>query len=198
MEIWLKQDKKELRLPILPANIQNNGEQDNKTETVNKTGEVNLLGLDKLDTIPLSAHFPQNPMYYDQYAGYPSPKECVDLVEKMKKGGVITLIITPYINRQATIEKFNWGLQDGTGDIYYTIETKRYRKPTTTKKGKKSSGRTTKKTKKVTVKVKKGDTWAKLAKKYTGSSKNAKKIKKANKMTNKKKPPVGKRIVIPA
>lgn len=198
MEIWLKQDKKELRLPILPANIQNDGEQDNKTETVNKTGEVNLLGLDKLDTIPLSAHFPQNPMYYDQYAGYPSPKECVDLVEKMKKGGVITLIITPYINRQATIEKFNWGLQDGTGDIYYTIETKRYRKPTTTKKGKKSSGRTTKKTKKVTVKVKKGDTWAKLAKKYTGSSKNAKKIKKANKMTNKKKPPVGKRIVIPA
>lgn len=198
MEIWLKQDKKELRLPILPANIQNDGEQDNKTETVNKTGEVNLLGLDKLDAIPLSAHFPQNPMYYDQYAGYPSPKECVDLVEKMKKGGVITLIITPYINRQATIEKFNWGLQDGTGDIYYTIETKRYRKPTTTKKGKKSSGRTTKKTKKVTVKVKKGDTWAKLAKKYTGSSKNAKKIKKANKMTNKKKPPVGKRIVIPA
>lgn len=198
MEIWLKQDKKELRLPILPENIQNEGEQDNKTETVNKTGEVNLLGLDKLDTIPISAHFPQNPMYYDQYAGYPSTKECVDLVEKMKKGGVITLIITPYINRQATIEKFSWGLQDGTGDIYYTIETKRYRKPTTTKNGKKSSGRATKKTKKVTVKVKKGDTWAKLAKKYTGSSKNAKKIKKANKMTNKKKPPVGKRIVIPA
>ena len=53
------------------------------------------------------------------------------------------------------------------------------------------------KPKKRTVTVKKGDTWAKLAKKYTGSSKNAKKIKKANKMTNKKKPPVGKRIVIP-
>ena len=50
---------------------------------------------------------------------------------------------------------------------------------------------------KKTVTVKKGDTWAKLAKKYTGSSKNAKKIQKANKMTNKKKPPVGKRIVIP-
>lgn len=194
MEIWLKQGKEELRLPILPANLQNEGEQDNKTETVNKTGEVNLLGLDKLDTIPLSAHFPQYPMYYDQCTGYPKPKKCVEIIEKMKKGGVIRLIITPYINRQATIERFSWSLQDGTGDIYYTIETKKYRKPTTSK----SSGRTTKKTKKRTVTVKKGDTWAKLAKKYTGSSKNAKKIKKANKMTNKKKPPVGKRIVIPA
>ena len=193
MEIWLKQGKKTLRLPILPAELQNEGEQDNKTETVNKTGEVNLLGLDKLDTIPLSAHFPDQPMYYDQYAGYPSPKECVDLVEEMKQGGVITLLITPYINRQATIEKFSWGLKDGTGDIYYTIETKRYRKPTTSK----GSGRSTKKATKKTVTVKKDDTWAKLAKKYTGSSKNAKKIQKANKMTNKKKPPVGKRIVIP-
>ena len=52
MEIWLKQGEKELRLPILPADLQNEGAQDNKTEMVNKTGEVNLLGLDKLDTIP--------------------------------------------------------------------------------------------------------------------------------------------------
>ena len=63
MEIWLKQGKKALRLPILPAELQNEGEQDNKTETVNKTGEVNLLGLDKLDTIPLSAHFPDQPRF---------------------------------------------------------------------------------------------------------------------------------------
>ena len=196
MEIWLKQGKTELRLPILPSSWENAGGQDNKTETVNKTGEVNLLGLDKLDTLSISAHFPDKPMYYDQYTGYPKPQKCVEMIEKMKKNGVVTLIITPYINTQATIESFSWGFKDDdkTGDIHYTIETKRYRK-TTTKKGSKKQ---TKKTKKKNVKVKKGDTWAKLAKKYTGSSKNAKKIKKANKMTNKKKPPVGKRIVIPA
>lgn len=196
MEIWFKQGKKELRLPILPASWENAGGQDNKTESVNKTGEVNLLGLDKLDTLTISAHFPDKPMYYDQYAGYPNPKKCVDIIEKMKKNGVVTLIITPYINRQATIENFTCGFKDDdkTGDIYYTIDTMRYRKPTTQK----GSGRQTKKAKKRTVVVKKGDTWAKLAKKYTGSSKNAKKIKKANKMTNKKKPPTGKRIVIPA
>lgn len=193
MEIWLKQDKLKLRLPILPAELENQGAQDNKTENVNKVGEVNLLGLDKLDTLPISAHFPADPMYYDQYSDYPTPIECVRMVEEMKKGGVITLLITPYINRKATIESFNWKLKDGTGDIYYTIETKQYRTHTTTSP---TSKRPTKKAKKTTVTVKKGDTWPKLAKKYTGSSKNAKKIQKQNKMLNKKVPPVGKKVVI--
>ena len=196
MEIWFKQGKKELRLPILPAGFENAGGQDNRTENVNKVGETNLLGLDKLDTLPISAHFPENPMYYDQYAGYPSPIDCVNMIEEMKQNGVVTLLITPYINRQATIESFTWGFKDDdhTGDIYYTIETKRYREPKTSK----GNGRPTKKPKQKTVTVKKGDTWAKLAKKYTGSSMNAKKIQKKNKRPNKKKPPVGKKIVIPA
>ena len=196
MEIWLKQGKTELRLPILPAELEESGAQDNKTENVNALGEVNLLGLKKLETIPISAHFPKNPMYYDQYSGYPAPKKCVEKVKKMKEGGVIRFLVTPLINYEATIESFSWKEQDGTGDIYYTMEIKRYEPPKVS--GNKSNGRSTKKATAKTVTVKKGDTWSKLAKKYTGSSKNAKKIQKANKMTNKKKPPVGKKIKIPA
>ena len=109
-------------------------------------------------------------------------------VKKMKKNGVIRFIVTPYINEEATIESFEWGEQDATGDVYYTIQIKKYRRPT--------KKRGTKKAKKTVVTVKKGDTWAKLAKKYTGSSKNAKKIAKQNKMANKKKPPVGKKVTI--
>ena len=194
MEIWLKQDKLKLRLPILPAEFSNEGSQDNQTENVNKIGEVNLLGLDNLETLTLSAHFPNKKMYYDQYSNYPKPIECVKLVEQMKKGGVITLLITPYINRKATIESFTWTINDSTGDIYYEIETKSYKVLTTTTT--KKQVRAEKTPKKITVVVKKGDTWAKLAKKYTGSSKNAKKIQKQNKMLNKKKPPVGKKVVI--
>ena len=188
MEIWLKQGKTALRLPILPQEVSESGEQDNKTEIVNALGEVNLLGLSKLETVPLSAHFPKEKMYYDQYSNYPSPDECVETIKKMKEKGVIRLIITPLINYEATIENFEWKEQDGTGDIYYTMEIKKYRRP--------GKSRSTKKAEKKTVTVKKGDTWAKLAKKYTGSSKNAKKIAKANKMSNKKKPPVGKKVVI--
>ena len=69
MEIWLKQGKKQLRLPILPQEVGESGEQDNKTEIVNALGEVNLLGLPKLETVSLEAHFPEKPMYYDQYSG---------------------------------------------------------------------------------------------------------------------------------
>lgn len=188
MEIWLKQGVKKLRLPILPAEVGQNGEQDNKTETVNDLGEINLLGLSKLENVQLEAHFPREPMYYDQYSGYKKPEECVDMIEEMKISGVIRLMITPLINYEATIEQFEWKYKDGSGDIYYSIQIKRYRRP-----GKK---RSTKKAKKVTVMVKKGDTWARLAKKHTGTSKNAKKIAKQNGMANRKKPPVGKKVMI--
>lgn len=188
MEIWLKQGKKELQLPILPGEVGQSSEQDNKTEIVNALGEVNLLGLPKLEIVQLDAHFPKEAMYYDQYSGYPAPENCVKMIEEMKQNGVIRFIVTPLINYEATIEQFEWKYKDGTEDIYYTVQIKRYRRPV--------KKRSTKKAKKVTVTVKKGDTWAKLAKKYTGSSKNAKKIAKQNKMANKKKPPVGKKVTI--
>ena len=120
-----------------------------------------------------------------------SPEESVKLIKRMKKGGVIRLVMTApaLINYEATIETFEWKEQDGTGDIYYTMEIKRYRRPTKKRSTKKATAKT--------VTAKAGDTWKGLAKKYTGSSKNAKKIQKANKMTNKKTPPVGKKITIP-
>lgn len=188
MEIWLKQGKKKLRLPILPQEVGQSSEQDNKTETVNALGEVNLLGLPKLEEVSLESHFPKEHMYYDQYSNYPSPERCVKMVEEMKQNGVIRFLVTPLINYEATIERFEYKQKDGTGDIHYTMQIKRYRRPV--------KKRSTKKAKKVTVTVKKGDTWAKLAKKYTGSSKNAKKIAKQNKMANRKKPPVGKKVTI--
>lgn len=192
MEIWLKQGNLNFRLPILPSEFGATGEQDNKTETVNALGEVNLLGLKKLETIPISAHFPVNPMYYDQYSGYPVPADCVSIIDEMKANGVVRLVATGLMNCEVTIESFDWKEQDGTGDIYYTMELKRYRRPK-----KKRSSNVQRIESYTSVTVKKGDTWKGLAKKHTGTSKNAKKIKKANKMMNKKKPPIGKRVVIP-
>lgn len=190
MEIWLKQGKKKLRLPVLPQEVGAAGEQDNKTEIVNALGEVNLLGKPKLQTVTLEAHFPRREMYYDQYSGYPTPKKCVKLIEKMKKKGVVRLIITPVINYEATIEQFEWKYKDGTKDIYYTMQLKQYRRPV--------KKRNTQRAKKRRVIVQKDDTWAKLAKKHTGSSKKAKEIAKINNMKNRKKPPVGKSILIEA
>lgn len=189
MEIWLKQEEKELRLPILPDEMSGNIESNNTMENVNAKGEVTLLGIPNLETYSWSAHFPGLPNSYDQYTGYPTPAECVELIKNMEKKGVVQLIITPYIDTKATIERFDWTMKGAAGDIYYTIDLKQYRVLT--------AKRTKKAVKKRTVVVKKGDTWASLAKKYTGSSKNAGKIKKANSMQNKKKPPVGKKVTIP-
>lgn len=188
MEIWLKQEKSRLRLPVLPEEVGAGGEQDNRTETVNALGEVNLLGLPKLKTFTLEAHFPADDVYYAQYSGYPSPKKCVKKIEKMKKGGVVRLIITPLVNCEATIESFEWKEKDGTGDIYYTIALKEYRRPT--------KKRSAKKVKDTAVTAKKGDTWAKLSKKYTGTSKNAEKIAKFNDMGKGDLIKIGKKVMI--
>ena len=86
MEIWLKQGKKQLRLPILPQEVGESGEQDNKTEIVNALGEVNLLGLPKLETVSLEAHFPEKPMYYDQYSGtFPRKAHVLRPVQRLSK-----------------------------------------------------------------------------------------------------------------
>ena len=188
MDIWLKQGGLELRLPILPREVGGTREQDNKTEIVNALGEVNLLGLPKLETVTLEAHFPKRAMYYDQYSGYPSPKKCVKMIEEMKKKGIVRFIVVPMINYEATIEQFEWKYVDGTGDIYYILQMRQYRRAV--------RKRDAKKVKKKSVTVKLDDTWAKLAKKYTGSSANARRIAKDNNMGNCKKPPIGKRIVI--
>ena len=46
----------------------------------------------------------------------------------MKRAGTVKLIITGTpINFRCTIESFEWGEEDGTGDITYTLTLKEYR-----------------------------------------------------------------------
>ena len=51
----------------------------------------------------------------------------VKKVEKMKRAGSVKLIITGVLSMKVTIESFEWGENDGTGDISYTLSMKEYR-----------------------------------------------------------------------
>ena len=51
----------------------------------------------------------------------------VKKVEKMKRAGSVKLIITGILSMKVTIESFEWGENDGTGDISYTLSMKEYR-----------------------------------------------------------------------
>lgn len=127
LQIWLKGGGSRIRIPVVPAEYTVTSEQDNTSVTVCNLGEVTLRGKRKLQQISFSIFFPRQ---YD--SGYcdvrsKSPITMVKKVEKMKRAGSVKLIITGVLSMKVTIESFEWGENDGTGDISYTLSMKEYR-----------------------------------------------------------------------
>lgn len=196
MEIWIKQGSLRLRLPVLPESYELSSAQNNTSVTVNSIGEVNLLGKRNLREISFASFFPKQ--HYEFCQCKPKkPMEYVREIERMKKSGVVRLIITGKYNKASTIENFTWGQNDGTGDISFSLEFKEYVKPQlkqkkkktavskTTRKVKPSDGkRLSKSVKTTTYTVKKGDTLSQIAKKLTGSSSNYRAIANQNNIKN--------------
>lgn len=127
LQIWLKGGGSRIRIPVVPAEYTVTSEQDNTSVTVCNLGEVTLRGKRKLQQISFSSFFPR---HYD--SGYcdvrsKSPITMVKKIEKMKRSGSVKLIITGVLSMKVTIESFEWGENDGTGDISYTLSMKEYR-----------------------------------------------------------------------
>jgi len=192
LEIWLKQGKKNFRFAVLPSEYELTSESNNTQVIVNSLGEINLLGKRKLKNISFSSFFPKQKYSFCKYTTFPTPKESVKLIEKMKNKGVLRLAMTGTpVNMDCTIESFVWGENDGTKDINFTLEFKEYRKVKvkTTKKKEKvtkkvtpaATQRAAKEVKSTTYTVVKGDNLSKIAKKLTGSSANWQAIYNQNK-----------------
>ena len=183
MEIWLKQEKTKFRFAVLPSGYEVTSESGNTQVNINSLGEINLLGKRKLKDISFSSFFPKQIYDFCEYTTFPSPRESVKIIEKMKNNGVMHLTMTgTQVNMDCTIESFVWGENDGTRDIHFTLEFKEYRKvkvksklkrecvtnkiiPTTTKRVSKSVRNTI-------YTIERGDDLCKIAKKITGSSAN--------------------------
>lgn len=192
MEIWLKQGKVKFRIAVLPPEYEVTSESNNTQVVIHSLGEINLLGKRKLKNISFSSFFPKREYSFCEYSPFPSPKESVKIVEKMKNNGVLHLTITgTKVNMDCTIESFTWGENDGTKDINFTLEFKEYRKVKIKEKKKKekvtkkvvpaTTQRTTKEIKSTTYTVVSGDNLSKIAKKLTGSSANWQAIYNQNK-----------------
>lgn len=123
MEIWLKGSKK-LRLPVLPESYSVTEDQQVEIVNVNALGDIDLGGNRGLESISLSSFFPrQYDAGYCEYRNLKSPKECVEIIKTLKREGVIRLIITgTRIRTQVRITSFEYSENDGTGDVFYSIE----------------------------------------------------------------------------
>ncbi len=182
MQIWLKGGGNRVRIPVLPSEYTVTSEQDNTSVTVCNLGEVTLRGKRKLRQVTFSSFFPKqyDPGYCDVRSK--NPVNLVKKIESMKQAGSVKLIITGVLSMKVTIEAFEWGENDRTGDIAYTLTMKEYRTvsiPASTLEkvapvqpnDSSSSGREqpdTTSTQSYTVKS--GDTLSGIARKMTGST----------------------------
>lgn len=197
MNFWLKHnDNEKFKLPVTPESFEVKVAQKNKTVSIISLGEINLLGKTGLRSISLSSFFPAQDYNFSKNGDRLDPEEYVEQIESWRKANdLVRFIIKDVVNIQCSIESFSWGMQDGTKDIYYTIDLKEYRTVSAKK-------RNTKKIKASTYKIKKGDTLSKIAKKCYGKNTAdlRNKIYNANKkiIKSKTKLPKGKKIKIPA
>ena len=195
MDFYLSYNNNEeqLRLPVTPSDFELSQRNNNTVININALGEINLIGKKGLASISLSSFFPAQEYYFCKYTGVPKPYECVKMIQKWRDSGrPIRLIITgTSINYAMTIENFIFSEQDGTRDVYFTLELREYVftkqvKPTkvTTPNGTQVTVPATKREAKPIpskYKAQKGDNMYTVAKKTTGSMSNAKAIAKTNK-----------------
>jgi len=209
MEIWLKHSASDqILLPVTPEEFHITEKSENTTVVVNSLGEINLLGKRGLKEGSISSFFPNQD--YPFANGDDDPYDYVEKILKWKESGTtVRLLIGGDTNILVAIETFEYGEQDGSGDVYYTLTFKEYReielkkKPKKKKKKNKKSKKKKRKSKSKksskSYKTKKGDTLRKIAKKHYGDSSKYKKIYNANKgkLKNAQTVPAGVTLKIP-
>jgi len=190
MEFWLKQGEEALQLPVKPSEFNVTVAHRNTVVNVIQLGDINLMGKTGLREIALSSFFPDKDYHFSNNFGRKQPIAYVNQLEGWRKSGKpIRVIITDLLNMEATIESFAWGERDATGDIYYTLALKEYKKiktksATNTVATGQSTTRETKATESSSGKtytVKQGDCLWSIAKRFYGNGALYTKIYNANK-----------------
>lgn len=135
MEFWLQMENDEkFQLPVKPSDFTVSVSHRNTVVNVIQTGDINLMGKTGLREISLSSFFPAKDYNFSNNSGRKEPIAYVEKIEGWRNSGSpVRVIITGVLNMEATIEGFSYGEQDATGDIYYTLNLKEYKKIKTKK-----------------------------------------------------------------
>lgn len=198
MEIYLGTDDDKIRFPVVPPSIGVNRSNSIDTQSVLKLGEVPIFNGTSLKTIELTSFFPNQEYSFCDYTGFMKPYEFSDKIQKwMYEGKPLRVIVTDSpTNMQCLIQQFDTVEQDGTRDLYFTLNLLEYRPvevPSLNNSNTNSNSNNTQNASRPsetnnnsnnqqkTHKVVKGDTLYDIAKKYYGNGNLYTKIKEANK-----------------
>ena len=129
MEIYLGTDDDKIRFPVVPSSIGVNRSNNIDTQSVIKLGEVPIFNGTSLKTIELTSFFPNQEYSFCDYTGFMKPYEFSDKIQKwMYEGKPLRIIVTDSpTNMQCLIQQFDTVEQDGTRDLYFTLNLLEYR-----------------------------------------------------------------------
>ena len=201
MDIYITnlETKEDLRIPMLPTEV--NGTIANKFATYNilKNGEVRIPRGTSLDTYTWSAYFPGKKRKNDPYIrGWTSPKKCDTFMRhlKAKNGKPVKarlLVTETHINLDVYLQSYTPTETGGYGDIKYSVTFIRAKKVTVKKSAKVAqplqntpaagAPERTSPPAAQTYTVVKGDCLWKIAQKFYGAGAQYTKIYEANKGT---------------
>ena len=199
MEIYLGTDNDKIRFPVVPSSIGVNRSNNIDTQAVIKLGEVPIFNGTSLKTIELTSFFPNQEYSFCDYTGFMKPYEFSDKIQKwMYEGKPLRIIVTDSpTNMQCLIQQFDTVEQDGTRDLYFTLNLIEYRPievPDLSNNNQSSSSNNSQNTSRPSEnndssnsnqqkihKVVKGDSLWAIAQKYYGKGSLYPKIKEANK-----------------
>lgn len=125
MDIFLSINNREqvIQLPVVPSEFKISSPMNNETFTTINQGDLKMIGQRGLKSLTIESFFPAKDYPFlrsREYFGW----QYVDIIEAWIDRRVpIRLIATNTpINMAMTIENFEYGPQDGSGDIYYSLQ----------------------------------------------------------------------------
>ena len=129
MEIYLGTDNDKIRFPVVPSSIGVNRSNNIDTQSVLKLGEVPIFNGTSLKTIELTSFFPNQEYSFCDYTGFMKPYEFSEKIQKwMYEGKPLRIIVTDSpTNMQCLIQQFDTVEQDGTRDLYFTLNLLEYK-----------------------------------------------------------------------
>ncbi|UPW82723.1 hypothetical protein [Lysinibacillus sp. Ag94] len=124
MDIFLStMDRKQIiQLPIVPSEFKIPSPVNNETFTTINQGDIKAIGRRGLKSLPIETFFPSKVYPFSRdttYFGW----EYVEIIESWidKRFPIRVVISGTPINVLMTIDNFEYGLQDGSGDVYYSL-----------------------------------------------------------------------------
>ena len=192
MEFWIKTENEAIQLPVPPSDFEKAIGIDNSTTNIIGFGEVNILGKKKLSTIPIKTFWPNQQYDFCDCNVTLKPYEFVNKIEEIIDSlKPIQVIITGTpINMLCSIDNFTYGENDGSGDVYFTLDLKEYKnitiKETTSNETNKNTDLKARNSKSTPAnyKVIKGDSLYIISKKVYGTGERWKELQSKNNIKN--------------